>query len=111
MALRGLPQNRVQHLEACRLGRRRAGPQGQPSRTRLLVTEMPSLSRRLETQTKERPMKRLLMPISWLTWKAADLTAWGCEHNLWPYKVYNVTCRFAFWFDERFDLGQTKVIS
>jgi hypothetical protein len=56
-------------------------------------------------------MKRFLRPISWLTWKAADLTAWGFEHNLWSYRVYNVTGRFAFWFDERFELGQSEVVS
>lgn len=59
-------------------------------------------------------MKALMMPIGWLSWRAADLTAWIFEQTPdWElervtYSLYRRTCLFAFWLDERFDLGQTE---
>lgn len=58
--------------------------------------------------------------IGWLSWKAADFTAWVFEMTPEPtnwffdilqgrtYRLYNYAARFAFWFDDQFNLGQTE---
>ncbi len=40
-----------------------------------------------------------MIVICWLAWRAADVTAWGCEHRLLPYEVYRRTALFAFAID------------
>lgn len=61
-----------------------------------------------------------LHALGWLSWKAADITAWifeavpdgdrfvGMQER--AYGLYHRSSRFAFWLDERFDLGQTGTV-
>lgn len=63
-------------------------------------------------------MRPILHAIGWLSWIGADVTAWLLEVvpdtdrfskvQGWAYRLYNNVTRFAFWFDQRYDLGRTR---